>query len=130
MNTITDPVFGELTQHRQSWIGHFWLEFRQQNCEIELEYIGGQPPSIEEQQAFLRFLENQHSRMQAIEQAIFHYCLENTERYRSHYETNPESRVPALQTSSEIWQQLRILRFYIDSSDEDAVVICIVCDFA
>jgi hypothetical protein len=129
MYTINDPVFGKLERHRQTWRGSHWFEYQQQNLEIELEYIEGKEPSLEEHQVFLDFLENQHARMQAIEKAVFHYLIENTEHYRSHHETSPESQVPTLQNSSEVWQHLRILRLYIDTRVENCVEIRIVCDF-
>ena len=131
MFSKTDAVFGKLEAHNQTWIGNYWFEALRQDIEINLVYNGESSPSEQEKEAFLNFKTESGKLFLAIEKALFHFLVTNTEHYRQQYDDvqDQEIFVPELKNSTEVWQHLEITRIELDSENYQSTCITIICDF-
>ncbi len=130
MYSKSDSVFGKLERHGQTWVGSYWFDVLEKDIEINLDYSDENSPSKQERESFLSFKAQIDKIFLAIQKALFHFLIENTEHYRQQHDIeDQEIVVPEIKNIAEIWESLEIIRIEIDSHNYQNTCITMICDF-
>ena len=125
MNTIQDPVFGQL-HYDGGWKTQVYIPMLDKQLRLTINNSLEHPPQAGEHQLWQWFMGQQEILKGLLERVIFDYYNRRLEQHRMPYSKEEEEQyVPTLHQPSEVWKLVKPRSLWIELEDDESCSLTI-----